>query len=261
MQNWVQVHWLIGIGGVLATLLSISPAGFADYVPGDSQPLGDDNTAGGINVYVPPPDSEPPRGSHTGGGSRGCGGEIAALAPRLSAIGQTASTHPTLVWYVYDADAEPLELHLYQYRADNSLKEVFIRPLGDSHPGYMAYTLPADDPDLQVGQTYVWQVVLYCDQNLEEVGQWTAADLSVVAPPASLTAPPLPDDPLQQAQRYGQAGLWYDALAAVYAGNSPELRAFRSALLLNLADLEAPLATATEPDLSQQLREIAGLDP
>ncbi|MGF1567066.1 MAG: DUF928 domain-containing protein [Nodosilinea sp.] len=258
MKNRSWLAQLIGLGSAVSLLVGGIPAGLADYTPGPRDPIRGSNTGGGVQAYNPPADSQRPRGDHSGGGVRGCGDDMAALAPRLNAIGQTASIHPTFVWYSFSGGAEFLEVQLYKYGADNVLEKVLIREIGTNQAGYMAYTLPDTDPGLQVGETYFWQVVMYCDQNLQEVGKWVSADLEVVAAPGELTASGLQDDPLQLAQRYGQAGLWYDAMALVYDASTPQARAFRSTLLLNLADLEEE-PTAEAPTLSDQLRQIAAM--
>ena len=175
-----------------------------------------------------------------------------------SVLGQTASTRPTFVWYVFSDDANPLEFHLYRHQSDGSLEAILTNPIGQSNQGYMAYTLPQDEPDLNVGDTYLWQVVLYCDQNLEEVGKWTSADIEIVEPPANLAAE-LSDDSLHKAQAFARAGLWYDAMAQVYDATTPEELTFRQNLLLDLADLETRPDEAMPIDLAAQLRQIAGM--
>lgn len=247
------------VGGTLSLLLLSLPV-LADYTPtGISRP-GDRarTTAGGTRAYVPPADSRRPGENHTGGGVRGCGDDIAAIAPRLNAIGQTATGHPTFVWYNFSDDGDPVEFQLYRSKADGSFDTVVVEQIPESQPGYMAYTLPAETEALEVGETYLWQVVLYCDRSFEEVGQYSSAEVEVVNLPAEL-ATELPADSLGRAQAYAQAGLWYEAIAEVYAAPTPETHAFRRNLLMDLADFEAQPAseTATEGDLSAQLRQIA----
>ena len=210
--------------------------------------------------YRPPADARIPRRNHSGGGVRGCGEEIAAIAPRLSSIGQTLSTHPTLVWYNYSDDAEPLELHLYRYRAGNTdgsaVEQVFVKAVGNSQKGYMSYTLPESEPGLQIGETYFWQVVLYCDPNREEVGMWTAADIQVVSDSMGIAAQ-LSGDAVSDAQVYSEAGLWYEAIAAIDKLNTPAADNLRQTMLLDLADLEAETDAESTPTLVEQLRRIA----
>lgn len=246
--------------------------GREDYAPPTRGGTNGSSTIGGpLGAYEPPPNGQPQRGNNTIGGVRGCGEEdapLALLAPLVGPIGRTANPRPTLTWYVYVENPMPVELHLYRYKDDGSspsrFEEVFIRPVGTTTPGLMTYTLPATDDPLTVGSTYMWQVVVYCDSNLLEVGQFATADLEVVAPPDTLPNP-LPTDPIVQAQAFGAAGLWYDALAAVsIAPTTPEQDAFRRQLLQQLADLEEAALedAATEPEgadeISDQLRRAAG---
>ena len=209
--------------------------------------------------YRPPTDARIPRRNHSGGGVRGCGEEIVAIAPRISGIGQTISTHPTLVWYNYSDGAEPLELHLYRYQADDTdgsaVEKVFVEAIGSSKEGYMSYKLPENEPGLQVGETYFWQVVLYCDPNREEVGMWTAADIQVVPDLAGITAQ-LSEDALSNAQVLGEAGLWYDAIAAIQPLKTPAAKSFRQTMLIDLAELEAETDTSSTPTIVEQLRQI-----
>ena len=210
----------------------------------------------GGRVYTPPKESRISGEDHTGGGVRGCGEDLAALAPRLTSMGQTLSRRPTFVWYVFGDHGDPLEFHLYRYQSDGGWEEVLIRPIGASQPGYMSYTLPLEEPELQVGETYLWQVALYCDHNLQEVGRWTSADIAIVEPPATLAAG-RPEEPVQQARAYARAGLWYDALASVYDAKTPEEQSFRHNLLLDLAELEERSGQASAVKLSAELRQIA----
>lgn len=249
----------ICFSSTVSLLLLLGPSSLADYKPSGAAGRLSANiqiTAVGGRVYTPPPNSQISGESHTGGGVRGCGKDITALAPRLNSVGQTVSPRPTFVWYVFSEDTKPLEFHLYRHQSDGSLEAVLMNSIGQSNKGYMAYTLPQGEPDLNVGDIYLWQVVLYCDQNLEEVGRWTSADIEIVEPPANLAAE-LPDHSLQKAQAYARTGLWYDAMAEVYDATTLEEQTFRQNLLLDLADLEEQPDKEMAVDLSAQLRQIA----
>jgi hypothetical protein len=242
---------LVG-GMVLPTLAQYTPTGNNDRLDRVR------STIGGTRAYNPPADSRSAGNEHTGGGVRGCGDEMVALAPRLNFVGQTQSQRPTFVWYVFSSQAGPLEFHLYEYQEDGSLDAVLVEPIGPSSQGYMAYTLPATAPALSVGDTYLWQVVMYCDQALEEVGRWTSADIEVVEPPTTLPTP-FPEEPVEQAQAYAEAGIWYEAMALVYDATTPEAEVLRQELLLDLADFEEQPEDIFIIDLSSQLREIADM--
>lgn len=211
--------------------------------------------------YRPPSDARLPRRSHSGGGVRGCGEEILAIAPRSSSIGQTTSTRPTLTWYNYSNSAEPLELHLYRYEAEAAgaeaaaLTPILIKPLAASQVGYASYTLSERDPALEPGQTYFWQVILYCDPNLEEVGRWTSADIQVVLPPATVSEQ-LADDSLRNAEIYAEAGFWYDAIAQISNLEDSMTNAFLQTLLLELAELEGEAIDDSAEAIRDQLRQV-----
>jgi hypothetical protein len=208
-----------------------------------------------LRVYSPPSDLRNPREDHTGGGVRGCGDEVAAIAPRIHSIGQTASTTPTFVWYNFSNDHDPIEFQLYRYEANGAFSEVVIEQFEESQQGFMAYTLP-DEAAITEGETYLWQVVIYCDSAFEEPGQYSSADIEVVALSPELAAD-LPADAVERSRAYAQAGLWYDAFAEVYDAQTPEAAALRQDLLLDLADLEVQTDEDAIVDLSQQLRGIA----
>jgi hypothetical protein len=215
-------------------------------------------------AYVPPVTARISRQNHSGGGPRpsSCGQEVALIAPRHSTIGLTDSTHPTLVWYSFSSSLEQhgnsgfLELHLYRYQADNSLEKVFVRPMGESRQGYMSYTLPQNEQGLNVGETYKWQVVAYCDPELEEISKWATADLEVV-PPVATIASQLSEDSLDNAEIYAGSGLWYNAIAEINNLSTPAAESFRQDLLLDLADLEEQTDGDTTEKNSTQLRAIA----
>lgn len=224
-------------------------------------------------VYMPPQDSRPPQENHTGGGIRGCSSDVVALAPRLKLNGQSASTRPTFTWYTFSDEAVVLEFQLYRYQTEaavgaddaldsgNDLAFVTSAVLNQDAEGYVAYTLPPDEPELTVGATYVWQVVVYCGENFDQVGKWTSAEIEVVEVPSDLAAATLADTGRSvQAEWYGAAGLWYDAIAAVQDAETPEEISVRQALLLDLADLEEQSQQATAASVGARLREIAGLD-
>ncbi|WP_204137505.1 DUF928 domain-containing protein [Halomicronema sp. CCY15110] len=228
-------------------------------VPGGANTDDDDfDFAAELRVYSPPSDLKNPREDHTGGGVLGCGDEVAAIAPRLNSIGRTASSNPTFVWYNFSDDGDPIEFQLYRYEDDGSFEIVDIEQYDTSQRGFMAYTLPPEVDELEVGEVYLWQVVLYCDREFNEPGQYTSAEIEVVELPADL-ATGLPEDAVDKGRAYAGAGLWYDAFAEVYDAETPEAEALRQDLLLDLADLEAQLDEPAIVDLSEQLREIADL--
>lgn len=255
------IYHALTFGSLVGGMLILSPASLADYDgSGSDRPGNLPTTVGGTRAYVPPADLRSPEEDHTGGGVRGCGDDLAAIAPRLNAVGQTAATTPTFVWYNFSDDGDPIEFQLYRFKPDGSFEQLAMAQFETSTEGYMAYTLPADAAELEVGETYLWEVVLYCDDDFEEPGQYSSAEIEVVELPADL-APESFESAIAAAQAYAAAGLWYDALAAVYDATTPEAAALRQDLLLDLADFEEQPDEPRFVDLSAQLREIADMAP
>jgi hypothetical protein len=196
-----------------------------------------------LKDYQPPAGTEPPRRTRGGGTRGGCDSQAAidttALAPQTH-IGQTASTRPTLVWFVADETPYPVEVQLYRYvssdSADDRLEPVGTFDLGLSQVGWMTLTLPATLPPLVVGETYRWKVIVKCSAGQPSKNSLDEADLQVVAAPAAM---PATGDPVQQADQYVAMGLWYDAIAVLsQAPVSPAAAAYRSELVASLAELE-----------------------
>jgi hypothetical protein len=159
------------------------------------------------------------------------------------------------------ATAYPLEFVLYQTQDDGSLEVIYSDVLTPSQNGYLAYALPPTEPALTVGDTYLWEVVSYCDSDLQRVGRWTSAEVDIVAPPAGLPLEETAVKDAQTARAYAAQGLWYDALAIVYDGETAEEQVLRQELLLDLADLEENPSDPISVTLSNQLRAISETTP
>jgi hypothetical protein len=123
-------------------------------------------------------------------------------------------------------------------------------------PGVMHATWPEALPELEPGNRYLWKVVVLCDPNRPSDSLLAEAEMEVVAPPTDLeTTLAQTTSPLDRANIYAAAGLWYDALAQVIDGQSPEAVAYRQALLEELAVLEG------DSPLSQVLSEPGQSSP
>lgn len=214
-----------------------------------------------LKAYTPPKNSRRPRRSHTGGSVRGCGDDIVAIAPRFTSVGQTASTNPTFVWYNFSPDNDPVEFQLYRVLPDGSLdrNKVLTKQFETSQQGYQTFTLPAEEVRLTVGETYMWQVVLYCDTAFENPGHYSSAELEVVSLPAEVTTA-LTNNPLQRAEIYANASLWYEALAEVTGASTVATQTLLQELIVDLANLEEQSNEENSIELSNQLREIAGVE-
>jgi hypothetical protein len=243
----------------LIVFMGLTLPALADYVPvGSTNRLNERlrTTIGGTRAYTPPPDSRV-SGEHTGGGVRGCGSEMIALAPRFSLVGQSASPHPTFVWYMAQEAVNPLEFVLYQEHDDGSIEVIYSDVVTPQPAGYLAYSLPTTEPALTAGGTYLWEVIAYCDAALQRPGRWFSAEVDIVAPPEGLTVDDAQDQDAATARAYAAQGLWYDALAIVYDGETPEEQALLQDLLLDLADLEENPNDPLSVYLSHQLRTLS----
>ena len=255
MSSFYTMRRVIRFGGVVALLMLMAPASFA----GRSDQPTQATISGELQAYTPPSNGRRPRRSHTGGSVRGCGDDIVAIAPRFTSVGQTASTNPTFVWYNFSPDNDPIEFQLYRLHPDDSFEEIKREQFETSQQGYMTYTLHAEEASLSVGDTYVWQVVLYCDNEFKNPGHYSSAELEVVALPAEITSA-LTASPSQRAEVYANASLWYEAMAEVAIDSSPTTGMVRQSLILDLANLEEQSTEENAKVLSDQLRQIVGLE-
>jgi hypothetical protein len=231
----------------------------------DSRPQSETTVGGATRAYQPPADLSSPRRTAGGGTRGGCDGlsahSLTALAPQAH-IGQTASTRPTLTWFVTDKTPYPIKVQLYRYRSsdptDDRLELVQIFDMGDSQPGWMTLTLPETLAPLEVGETYRWKVILECSPSQPSRNRIDEADLQVVPPPATLE---VAGDALLQAEQYLSAGLWYDGLAVLaQAPVSPAVATYRRELIASLAELEAENPNDQFSLFSDRLSYIATLD-
>lgn len=212
------------------------------------------NTPAILANYVPPkspsaPKGTVPRTSRGGSCSPNEQGKLMLLAP-LGHIGQTISKRPTVAWYVPDRAPYGLEVWLLGANGDRLYRTVI-----QSQPGIMQFSLPADQPELSVGQ-YRWQVVLLCNPGTPSLSVVTAADIAIVESNPALQAQLATNKTRQQRiDSYASFGLWYDALATAMDIDNPQSQTDTANLLNELADVEAP----TSKDWSDRLRQIATL--
>jgi len=157
---------------------------------------------------------------------------IKALAPQQY-MGQTVSTHPTFAWQVTSAQSYPIEFRLYKYDANGQVQRLQWIKLQSSQ-GIMTWTLPQSESGLAVGK-YSWQVALICNSNRPSEDMIDGADLEVVTPPRDLaTQLATGSDPIEQANLFAAAGLWYDALGKVVLSTDPRAREVERSLLEQL---------------------------
>ncbi|MBX2864614.1 MAG: DUF928 domain-containing protein [Leptolyngbyaceae cyanobacterium MAG.088] len=217
------------------------------FEPTTTPPLDSDtdiNTTGGR--YFQPPDTQPFRGTPTTTGTRGdsCsnitdGVVLSGLGPR-SIAGLTTSVRPEFVWYMTEGvTAAPVMFRLLELD-ENGLASVVNTANLAAQVGFMRYQLPEDVPPLGVGKDYLWQVIVRCDSERASNFWATTLSLQVVTPTPELTsALAMTTTNAEKAKVYGNAGIWYNALALVSTGNSNVDQEVRTGLLQDLATLES----------------------
>ncbi len=212
---------------ILSMALIASSAVLAAYEPGTQKPIPTDRRS-------------------DGGTTRGCSGKdmpLTVLASR-NYVGRTISRHPTLAWVApLDAASKTIEFTIYQLVPGGRPKAVYKKPLR-SLPGVTKFSpFSKNEPGLQPGKEYLWQVVIHCDPDNPSGNLVGEAILEVVEMPATLLQSKLnkATNSSQKANIYAEAGLWYDALEeALKLAEASKLGELGSTLLNDLAKSEAP---------------------
>lgn len=236
--------------GLTAFLLLIKTQAHA-FEPTDTGPLDNrtaiDTTGERYQYFQPPADGRRLRGATTTTGTRGgsCSNTVtdsalafSGLGPRAT-VGLTTSVHPEFVWYVTELEAtSPLMFRLLVLD-DAGQPRVVDSANFLAEPGFMHYQLPDTVPPLDVGKDYLWQVIIRCPGSSSSFLASTLP-LQVVTPTPALTAAlTAATTDVQRAKAYGEAGIWYNALALVSADTDPEAKDVRAGLLQDLAVLES----------------------
>jgi hypothetical protein len=173
--------------------------------------------------------------------------KLTVLAPK-SHVGQTISSHPRLAWFV--PDAVPLSMEFYLYELDATGNRSLIQQANlQSNPGIMSLPLSPNQPGLEVGKRYYWQIVLLCDANHPSSGVVVGAEIERVEPSPALTnALATASSLADQSMLYAEAGLWYDAMNTAFEANS---EATIISLLENLMQVEVQ-AEVTQVEQSDE---------
>ncbi|MGD1918928.1 MAG: DUF928 domain-containing protein [Pleurocapsa sp.] len=246
------------IGSLICLFLLIESAALADY-------------------QKPSTKDDAPKGEETTiTGSRGLGScseaaktSFTALAP-YGHIGKSFSTHPTFTWHIPDAETYPLQFRLYKYdrNSKNSRGEMIAKETLSSTPGIMSYTMPSDSPALESGQKYLWRAILVCNPNSPSQSLVIGTGINIVEP-SSVIATQLERaaTPVERANIYAEAGLWYDALTEVTTKpQATEFEAYKNQIIQQLTAMEhntvnsrqiSPEAEEIQKRHQQQLTEIA----
>jgi Domain of Unknown Function (DUF928) len=207
--------------------------------------------------YTPPKNPSKPKetGTNTtrGGSCEGDSGAVLTALVPLSHVGQTISGHPTFTWFVPDRTSRPLQFRLFT-RSGQPLYRTEMQ----SQPGIMSVALPSNLPQLSIGQSYQWQVVLVCDRNVPSRNVVAAAEIQVVQPDASLQAQlAAAPTPQQRIDLYAEAGLWYDAIAEARKASETSQN---QTPVLELLDALASSEAQPLKEWSDRLKQIRAIE-
>ncbi len=222
---------------ILSVSLSIAPLAIAKYTP-PKKPSAPKET--GTNT--------------TRGGSceANSAAALTALVP-FSHVGQTISGHPTFTWFVPDRTSRPLQFRLF-----SSTGQALYRTEMQSQPGIMSVALPSNLPQLSIGQSYKWQVVLVCEPRVPLRNVVVEAEIQVVQAAVPLQAQlAAAQTPQQRIDLYAEAGLWYDAMAVARKASETSQN---QAPVLELLDALAGSEAQPLKDWSDRLKQIRAIE-
>lgn len=160
-----------------------------------------------------PPQVGRPKTRLVGGGSRGTEPiiELSPLTPEQT--GLTVQPQPSLFWYLSEKTSDTFELIVSEDRAEHPMLLTRLRP--PLQPGIQRVRLTDYDIRLEPGVTYRWFVALIPD--LEHRSKDIIAGGGIERVPLTDALRTQLDQ--TEAERaphlYAEAGLWYDALAAL----------------------------------------------
>ncbi|NEQ54034.1 MAG: DUF928 domain-containing protein [Leptolyngbya sp. SIO3F4] len=209
-------------------------------------------------TYFRPPSNPKPRsGPRTSTGTRdsGCLGAtetaFTLLGPDAEddVIGRTTSSHPTFVWHLPETDngTLPVIFRVLAPDTDNIPIPIYQTTLGYT-AGTMSHQLPVTETALAAGTEYRWQVIVECNPEYPAQALVQERSFEVISPSETLSqALSASTTASDRAVAYGQAGVWYDAIAQVAQATNTTDEATRQGLLTDLA--------SSLPEEKDQLRQ------
>ncbi|MEM9136549.1 MAG: DUF928 domain-containing protein [Cyanobacteria bacterium P01_F01_bin.42] len=165
---------------------------------------------------------------------------IDPFSPPLAHVGRTASTSPTLAWFIPNTEAYRVQISLFALNPDQSTELLHELEYVESTSGMIHYTLPADKSGLQFGQRYQVQVSLACTPKSDSFDQFFVAEIDVQTPTESLTQSIAQSQSVvKKASLFAEAGFWFDAVGVILTElqESQGLQAMQT-LLRELAAIE-----------------------
>ena len=163
-------------------------------------------------VYKPPMRGAP--GGRVGGGTRGTGREafvLSVLAPAHT--GLTTSEQPELFWFISSATSYPVELTVVDPKKSDPLLELRVEPPVSA--GFHKVRLADHGVRLAPGVPYQWYVAVVPDSGRRSKDILAGGTIERVAAPDGLQAKISGASKNDVPSVYAEAGLWYDAVAAL----------------------------------------------
>jgi Domain of Unknown Function (DUF928) len=230
MKSRSMVTWMLRVGLALAIPLAgmaadgqkdrpVSQAPTAQTLPVAKPPMGY-GTPGGESgsvrkiVYTPPRVGAP--AGRVGGGTRGPGGSLpvlSVLAPDHT--GLTTQEQPALYWYIAAPTTHTIELTVISEQAIHPLLET--RLPSPSQAGVQRLRLAEHGVRLAPGVQYRWFVALIPDADNRSQDVIASGSIEHTEQSAAVRAQLAQAGTADVPFIYAQAGLWYDALAAISA--------------------------------------------
>jgi uncharacterized protein DUF928 len=227
MKPRTKRAWLLLAG--LTFVASSLPVLAQDQKGGSQPPAADTKKASptatapmaATPVYKPPLRGAP--GGRVGGGTRGAPGRdtftLSVLAPDHS--GLTVSEQPPLYWFISGDISLPVEVTIADPNGTQPLLEKQV-----STPvkrGVQRFSIAEHGVKLAPGIPYRWSVTVVPDPNRRSRDILASGTIERVEPPAGLEAKLQGASKENLAFLYAEAGIWYDALAAIsdLIANSP----------------------------------------
>lgn len=218
-----------------ALVFLLAPAGV------QAQSASSDSSAG-TYVYKPPLRGAPAR--RVGGATRGTGDSglvLNVLAPDQT--GLTTQAQPTLYWYASKPSNTSIEVTLI---ADNAEVPVLSKNLSLTAAGVQSVDLAQLGITLKPDTDYEWFVSAVPDAGQRSKDVTSGGAIRFVAPDPAVQARAAAAGERAAPGVYAEAGLWYDAIAALsrLIERSPADTALRSQRAALLEQVGLPKAAA-----------------
>jgi hypothetical protein len=123
-------------------------------------------------------------------------------------VGQTVSVTPSFVCIVGNQNTDyEVDFRLFEFNEQGKIKQRRETLRFQQKGGIHNFSFPSNQTPLEVGKKYLWQVAI---RQSPDVWMIQRAEFRVVEIPIHLSQPPI--QKTEQAERYAENGLWYDAL-------------------------------------------------